>query len=183
MGDRISSSFPLSGSRGFPSPACWGRWPVRAGWGEESGTPTPTSGRRGSRHLSGIDASAHTPSGASRHLPRFAEKGARLAALAALAASLAAPATAFTFPGTVKVSPACVATVNKAALQAMTRTSPLGQMQIFGDPGVFDPHLLRVTVRVFGGRTEIYSVDVAIDDACRVLSASTRLETNDWPYR
>jgi hypothetical protein len=99
------------------------------------------------------------------------------------AAGFAAPAAhAFSF-GTAKMAPACVATVNKAALQAMTRTSPLGQMQIWGDPAVFDPDLVRVTVRVFGPQTEIYAVDVAIDDACRVLSASTRLDTNDWPYR
>ncbi len=82
-----------------------------------------------------------------------------------------------------KLAPECVARVNKAALVAMNRTNPLGQMQIFGPPTVFNPHLLRVTVRVDGARTEIYSVDLSIDDDCRVLSASTRLETNEWPVR
>ena len=116
-------------------------------------------------------------------------RGARLAtcALALLAAGFAASgvanAGAFSFPGMASVGAGCIATVNKAALQAMTRTNPLGQMQIFGDPAVFDRHLLRVTVNVFGARTEIYAVDVTIDDACHVLSASTRLESNDWPFR
>ena len=108
-----------------------------------------------------------------------------LGALIALAAAALAPpaAGAFTFPGTVKLAPECVSRVNRAALEAMNRTSPLGQMQIFGDPAVFDPHLVRVTVNVYGARTEIYAVDLVIDDACRVISASTRLESNDWPYR
>jgi len=119
-----------------------------------------------------------------RHLPRFAEKGSRLAALAALAVAVAAPpASAFPLSSAPTVAPQCVARVNKAALQAMDRTNPLGQMQIFGSPVVFNPHLLRVTVTVFGARAEIYSVDVTIDDACRVLSVTTRLENdNDRPY-
>jgi len=65
----------------------------------------------------------------------------------------------------------------------MTRTNPIGQIMVVGDPTVLDPRLLRITVRVFGPRTEIYAVDVTTDDACNVLSASTRLETNDWPGR
>ena len=104
-----------------------------------------------------------------------------LLAVAALATPHAA--SAFPWPAPVKIAPACVARVNKAALQAMSRTLPLGQMQIFGDPTVFDPHLLRVTVNVYGPpRTEIYSVDLTIDDACNVKSVSTRLESNDF-YR
>jgi hypothetical protein len=108
-----------------------------------------------------------------------------VAAVAVLAASAVAtpPANAFPLPGGANIAPQCVARVNKAALQAMDRTSPLGQMQIFGSPAVFNPHLLRVTVSVFGARTEIYRVDVTIDDACRVLSASTDREYDGgWPY-
>jgi hypothetical protein len=100
-----------------------------------------------------------------------------------IGAVVAAPsADAFGF-APVKLAPDCVARVNEAALTAMARTNPIGQTMVVGDPAVFDPRLLRVTVRVFGPRTEIYAVDVAIDHACRVLSASTRLETNDWPSR
>ena len=101
-----------------------------------------------------------------------------------LAASLAPPsAEAFPLPAAGAVAPQCVARVNTAALLAMNRTNPLGQMQIFGSPAVFNPHLLRVTVTVFGARTEIYAVDVTIDDACRVLSVSTRLENDSgWPF-
>jgi hypothetical protein len=83
----------------------------------------------------------------------------------------------------IEASPDCVARVNKAALQAMNRTRPLGQMTIFGPPTSFGPHLLRVEVRVFGGRTELYAVDVTIDNACNILGASTRLEASDWDLK
>jgi hypothetical protein len=83
----------------------------------------------------------------------------------------------------IETNPDCVARVNKAALQAMNRTNPLGQMTIFGPPTAFGPHLLRVEVRVFGGRTELYGVDVTIDNACNILGASTRLEASDWDLR
>jgi hypothetical protein len=82
-----------------------------------------------------------------------------------------------------EASPDCVARINKAALQAMKRTRPLGQIQISSLPAAFVPHLLRVEVLVFGGRTEIYAVDVTIDNACNILGASTRLETNEWNLR
>jgi hypothetical protein len=82
-----------------------------------------------------------------------------------------------------ETSPDCVARVNKAALQAMKRTRPLGQMMISSLPAAFGPHLLRVEVGVYGARTEMYAVDVTIDNACNVLGASTRLETNEWPTR
>jgi hypothetical protein len=85
-------------------------------------------------------------------------------------------------PGT-QIAPDCVARVNKAALQAMNRVGPLGQMQIFGAPTSFGPYLKRVEVRVFGGRTDIYAVDVTIDNACNILGVSTRLETNYWNLR
>ena len=107
----------------------------------------------------------------------------RSPSFAGLALGAPRDASAFTFPGAVTIAPECVARVDKAALQAMDRTNPLGQITVFGDPTVFDPHLLRVMVRVFGARTEIYSVDITIDDACHVLSASTRLELNEWPIR
>jgi hypothetical protein len=83
----------------------------------------------------------------------------------------------------IETNPDCVARVNKVALQAMNRTRPLGQMTIFGPPTSFGPHLMRVEIRVFGGRTELYAVDVTIDNACNILGASTRLETNEWPSR
>jgi hypothetical protein len=85
-------------------------------------------------------------------------------------------------PGT-QIGPDCVARINQAALQAMKRTGPLGQLQIFGSPTSFGPNLKRVEVRVFGGRTDIYAVDVTIDNACDILGVSTRLETNYWNLR
>jgi len=119
---------------------------------------------------------------------RRARRPAAICALAILTgligAAVATPsADAFGFAPAVRLAPDCVARVNQAALTAMARTNPIGQTMVVGDPVVFDPRLLRVTVRVFGPRTEIYAVDVAIDHVCRVLSASTRLETNDWPSR
>jgi hypothetical protein len=83
----------------------------------------------------------------------------------------------------IEASPDCITRVNKAALQAMNRTRPLGQMTIFGPPTSFGPHLLRVEVRVFGGRTELYAVDVMIDNSCAILGASTRLEASDWDLK
>jgi hypothetical protein len=104
-------------------------------------------------------------------------------ALISIALTLAALSSAcMPEPGT-QIAPDCVAKVNKAALQAMNRTEPLGQLQIFGSPTSFGPHLERVEVRVFGGRTDIYAVDVTIDNACNILGVSTRLETNYWNLR
>lgn len=82
-----------------------------------------------------------------------------------------------------ETNPDCVARVNKAALQAMKRTRPLGQMMIASLPAAFGPHLLRVEVGVYGARTEMYAVDVTIDSACKILGASTRLETNEWTFQ
>jgi hypothetical protein len=92
-------------------------------------------------------------------------------------------ALALDFPGSANIAPACVARVDKAALQAMNRTQALGQLQIVGPPTVFSPNLLRVEVNAVAARTEIYAVDLTIDNACNVLAASTRLESNEWPDR
>jgi hypothetical protein len=131
----------------------------------------PFGGRRGWVALT-ADALASRRRGASV-----------LGALTVVLAALASAGSATAFPDLARVNPECVARVDRVALQAMNRTNPLGQMQIFGSPAVFDPHYLRVEVNVLGARTEIYAVDVAIDDACKVISASTRLESNEWPAR
>jgi hypothetical protein len=104
-------------------------------------------------------------------------------ALISLALTIAAFSSGCVPETKIETNPDCVARVNKAALQAMKRTRPLGQMTIFGPPTSFGPHLLRVEVRVFGGRTELYAVDVTIDNACNILGASTRLEASDWDLR
>jgi hypothetical protein len=106
----------------------------------------------------------------------------RLAVLSTVL-TLAAVTSACVPETKTEASPDCVARVNKAALQAMTRTRPLGQMQISSLPTAFGPHLLRVEVGVYGARIEMYAVDIKIDNACNVLGASTRLETNEWPDR
>ena len=106
-----------------------------------------------------------------------------LRSLTLLVASAGATASALALPNPTPVSPACVARVNAAALVAMNRTNPIGQVTVFGNPVVWDPHVLRVSARVFGARTEIYSVDLRIDAACNVLSASTLLESNPWCCR
>jgi hypothetical protein len=109
--------------------------------------------------------------------------GRRRAILISVALTVAALGSACMPEPRTEIRPDCVARVNKAALHAMNRTRPLGQMQIFGSPTSFGPHLKRVEVRVFGVRTEIYAVDVTIDNACNILRATTRLETNEWPLR
>jgi hypothetical protein len=83
----------------------------------------------------------------------------------------------------IETNPDCVAGLNKAALQAVNRTNPLGQMQIFGGPTSFGPYLKRIEIRVNGARTEVYAVDLTIDGSCNVRGASTRLETSDWNLR
>jgi hypothetical protein len=103
--------------------------------------------------------------------------------LISLALVVAAVTSACVPETKTEASPDCVARVNKAALQAMKRTRPLGQIQISGLPTAFGPHLLRVEVGVYGARIEMYAVDVTIDNACNILWASTRLETNEWPDR
>jgi hypothetical protein len=104
-------------------------------------------------------------------------------ALISTALTLAAFSSGCVRETKIEASSDCVGRVNKAALQAMNRTRPLGQMTIFGSPTSFGPHLLRVEVRVFGGRTELYAVDVTIDNACAILGASTRLEASDWDLK
>ena len=69
----------------------------------------------------------------------------------------------------------CVASVDAAALKAMERTGPLGQIYVHGDPVSLGPNHLRVEVGEFPGGE--YEVDVNIDSNCRVLSASTREES------
>ena len=73
----------------------------------------------------------------------------------------------------------CETIVNAAALKAMGQTGPLGQMQIWGAPVAFGPNLRRVEVDVFGGGE--YDVDVTIGRDCKVLSATTRLNSNGPP--
>ena len=70
----------------------------------------------------------------------------------------------------------CTPVVNKAALQAIARTSPLGQTFTIGQPFAIGPDVLRAEVEVFGTRDLLYWVDVTVDGACHVLSTSTQLE-------
>lgn len=73
----------------------------------------------------------------------------------------------------------CVSRIDAAALRAMGRTGPLGQLQIWGAPVAFGPNLRRVEVDVFGGGE--YDVDVMIDRNCKALSETTRLNSNGPP--
>jgi hypothetical protein len=128
-----------------------------------------------------------SPHPADRGAPPFVERAGsgqcKRLALISTVLTLAAFNSGCVPETKIEANPDCVARVNKAALQAMNRTRPLGQMTIFGPPTSFGPHLLRVEIRVFGGRTELYAVDVTIDNACTVLGASTRLESSDWDLR
>jgi hypothetical protein len=147
--------------------------------------PSP-SGRRWTRKArpdegKGCRASPPQPVLRARERPRAGPRK-RLAFVSTVLTLAAFSSGCVPEPGT-QIAPDCVARVNKAALQAMKRTGPLGQMQIFGAPTSFGPYLKRVEVRVFGGRTDIYAVDVTINNACNILGVSTRLETNYWNLR
>jgi hypothetical protein len=88
--------------------------------------------------------------------------------------------TTFAPPSVAKENVDCNNVVNAAALQAIARTNPLGQTFVQGQPFAIDPDVLRVGVEVFGAQDLLYSVDVRVDGACHVLSASARLESNPW---
>ncbi|MGO9419180.1 hypothetical protein [Roseiarcus sp.] len=93
-----------------------------------------------------------------------------------IATSLAIPALADeTKPPVTASKDNCVASVDSAALKAMERTGPLGQIYVHGDPVSLGPNHLRVEVDEFPGG--VYDVDVNIDRNCHVLSVSTEQET------
>jgi hypothetical protein len=71
----------------------------------------------------------------------------------------------------------CAKVVDAAALRAVNRIPVIGQTSARGSPFMIKPGVMRVGVEVFGPQTQIYAVDVTIDDACRVLATSTRLES------
>ena len=72
--------------------------------------------------------------------------------------------------------------VDRAALQAVDKTLPIGQTMVLGQPVAVRPGVLRLEVEVFGPETLVYEVDATIDSACNVLAASTRLgsKPNLW---
>jgi len=88
--------------------------------------------------------------------------------VAPLSVSLAAP------------TGACAAVVNEAAQKAVAKTPWIGQATPVGAPFATSPGVLRASVSLFGPQSAIFSVDVAIDGACHVLSTSVQLESNPW---
>jgi hypothetical protein len=74
-------------------------------------------------------------------------------------------------------SAACDATVNRAAWQAVNKIPVIGQTSVLGQPFTIDRGVLRVKVDVFGPQSQVYDVDVKIDSDCRVLAATTRLDS------
>ena len=75
------------------------------------------------------------------------------------------------------ISEDCTTNVDRAAVQAVNRTLPIGQTTVFGSPFAIKPDVWRVEVDVFGPETLVYSVDATVDRACRLLATSTRLES------
>ena len=75
---------------------------------------------------------------------------------------------------------ACVARVNRAAQQAIEKSPWIGQATAAGAPYAVSPGVLRASVGLFGPQSALFSVDVAIDAACRVLSTNIILESNPW---
>ncbi len=77
---------------GHPLPQLrWGRWPDRAGWGAASMAAPYAVGCDGRANRARSAAADHTPSGATRHLPRYAEKGSHWPLVSALPAKLWRP--------------------------------------------------------------------------------------------
>jgi hypothetical protein len=70
----------------------------------------------------------------------------------------------------------CSAVVRAAAVKELDKTDPDGQSFVFGQPVLLPGHVLRLEVEVSGSQTEVYDVDVKIDDACQVISTSSNLE-------
>lgn len=98
--------------------------------------------------------------------------------LSAVAGLLGAALCSSATLAATRISDICVNAVDRAALQAVARTLPIGQTTVYGRPFMAEPSVLRTEVEVFGPQTLLYEVDVTIDGACDVLAASTRLENN-----
>ena len=86
-------------------------------------------------------------------------------------------AALFSSAGFAGTRDGCTKIVNAAALRAVDRIPVIGQTTALGSPFAIEPGVLRVEVEVFGPQTQVYAVDVTIDDACNVLATSTRLES------
>jgi hypothetical protein len=71
----------------------------------------------------------------------------------------------------------CRTVVERAALDAVDRTRPIGQTHVFGSPFAIAPGMQRIEVDVFGAEWLVYAVDVTIDPSCKVLATSARLES------
>jgi hypothetical protein len=80
-------------------------------------------------------------------------------------------------PGMAQMSERCAGIVTQASVRAVGRTPVIGQTIALGRPFAIEPGVLRAEVEVFGPQTQLYEVDVTIDSACRVLAATTRLES------
>jgi hypothetical protein len=100
-----------------------------------------------------------------------------LLALGALSAAMASS------PCLARPSDACLAAVNAAAQDAVTKSPWIGQANAVGTPFVWRPNVLRASVSLFGPQSAIFSVDVGIDAACNVRSTSIELESNPWFWR
>jgi hypothetical protein len=90
---------------------------------------------------------------------------------------LALSAAAFIPASFASAGAACDATADRAALEAVNKIPVIGQTTVLGSPFAIDRGILRIEVDVFGPQSQVYAVDVTIDSACRVLAASTRLES------
>ncbi len=72
----------------------------------------------------------------------------------------------------------CGEVASRAALEDVARSPAQGQLRAPDRPFEIAPGVLRVEVDVDGADMVVFSVDVTIDGACKVLATSARQETS-----
>jgi hypothetical protein len=77
-----------------------------------------------------------------------------------------------------RITGSCQEVASRAALEDVARTPAQGQMRVASTPYEISPGVLRVEVDVNGADMLVFSVDVTIDGACKVLATSARQETS-----
>jgi hypothetical protein len=87
-------------------------------------------------------------------------------------------AAMFSSASVARIADSCEDVANRAAQQDVARSPAQGQLRVVGRPYEIAPGILRVEVDVDGADMLVYSVDVTIGSACKVLATSARLETS-----
>ena len=87
-------------------------------------------------------------------------------------------AAMFSSASVAGIAESCGEVASRAALEDVARSPAQGQLRVGSQPFEIAPGVLRVEVDVNGADMLVFSVDVTIDSACKVLAASARQETS-----